>query len=296
MDRRELLLRAFAAGALAVGAGAANGAGPSAAAANGATAGNAGTTVPLSDEGAGPQPGESPRPRGAGRKALFVYGGWEGHEPAKCRDLWVPWLESKGFAVLASDSLAPYADPALMKTVDLIVQVWTQGEIPKDQLAGLLAAVKDGAGLAGWHGGLADAFRKETDYQFMVGGQWVAHPGGIVDYEVKIVDHDDEVTRGVRDFRVQSEQYYMHVDPNNKVLATTTFSAAHAPWIAGATMPVVWKRVHGRGRVFYTSVGHRLADFAVPEVLEIARRGILWASESRYAETERLVAPVYPAR
>ena len=33
------------------------------------------------------------------KKILFVYGGWEGHEPEKMRDLIVPWLESEGHTV-----------------------------------------------------------------------------------------------------------------------------------------------------------------------------------------------------
>jgi type 1 glutamine amidotransferase len=156
--------------------------------------------------------------------------------------------------------------------------------------------VREGAGLAGCHGGLADAFRKETEYQFMVGGQFVAHPGGVIDYAVSVSDPADEVMAGIKDFRLRSEQYYMHVDPNNKVLATTRFSDAHAPWIAGATMPVAWKRVHGRGRVFFSALGHKAADFAQSEVFEIAKRGVLWASESRHAAAPALVSPVYAAR
>jgi type 1 glutamine amidotransferase len=77
-----------------------------------------------------------------------------------------------------------------------------------------------------------------------------------------------------------SEQYYMHVDPINKVLATTTFSGEHDPWIEGVVVPVVWKKMYGKGRIFYSSLGHRAKDFDVPEVLEIMKRGMLWACHS----------------
>jgi type 1 glutamine amidotransferase len=230
------------------------------------------------------------------RRALFVYGGWEGHEPEKCRDLFVPWMRSIGWDVTVSASQDSYADKALMDEVDVVVQTWTQGTISRENLQGLLDAVRGGAGLAGWHGGLGDAYREETEYQFMVGGQWVAHPGGVIDYTVEIVDHDDPITAGLRDFAVHSEQYYMHVDPNNAVLATTRFDGRHAFWIEGATMPVAWKRVYGRGRVFYTSLGHDADVFAIPEAFAIATRGITWAADSRHAPTPRLVRPVYPPR
>ena len=106
----------------------------------------------------------------------------------------------------------------------------------------------------------------------------MAHPGGIVDYGVNITKPDDPIVKGLSDFTMRSEQYYMQVDPSNEVLATTTFSGEHCPWIEGCVMPVVWKRMWGKGRVFYTSLGHVAADFQVPEVLEIVKRGMLWAS------------------
>jgi type 1 glutamine amidotransferase len=177
-----------------------------------------------------------------------------------------------------SDTLDVYLDPDKLTALDLIVPVWTMGTITREQEQGLLAAVQGGVGIAGWHGGMGDSFRNNVDYQFMVGGQWVVHPGGVIDYEVNITDHDDPITAGLSDFKMHSEQYYMHVDPSNQVLATTTFGGDHAPWIAGCVMPVAWKRMWGQGRVFFCSLGHVAQDFDVPEAREIVRRGMLWAT------------------
>lgn len=228
------------------------------------------------------------------KNVLFVWGGWEGHDPALCRDLFVPWLRSRGASVTVSDSLDVYADRKLMGSTDLVIQIWTQGTITGDQEKGLLDAVKGGTGLAGWHGGLGDSFRENTEYQFMVGGQWVAHPGRVIDYTVNITGHDDPVMKGIRDFPMHSEQYYMHVDPNVKVLATTTFSDEHAFWIKGCTVPVTWKKYYGKGRVFYSSLAHSVKDFEVDEALEIMKRGMVWAAQSRYAPAEDWISPVYP--
>jgi type 1 glutamine amidotransferase len=212
------------------------------------------------------------------KSALFVWGGWEGHEPRKGVEFFAPILEAAGYAVEVSDTLDTYLDVERLKQLSLIVPVWTMSTITAEQENGLLDAVKSGVGLAGWHGCMADSFRDNTRYQWMVGGQWVAHPGNIIDYEVNILNHDDPITAGLPDFRMHSEQYYMHVDPSNEVLATTTFTGEHADWIAGTVMPVVWKRRFGAGRVFYSSLGHVRKDFDVPEACEIQRRGMLWAS------------------
>jgi uncharacterized protein len=210
--------------------------------------------------------------------ALFVCGGWEGHEPEKSAETFAHILRKKGYEVEISDTLDSYLDEDMMVSLDLVVQVWSMGEITGEQERGLLEAIRGGVGLAGWHGGLADSFRDNPNFQFMVGGQFVAHPGGIVEYEVNIVDREDPITAGLEDFRVRTEQYYLHVDPLNEVLATTTFTGEHAPWIGGAVVPVVWKKRWGAGRVFYCSLGHVAADFDVPEVRKIVERGMLWAS------------------
>jgi type 1 glutamine amidotransferase len=212
------------------------------------------------------------------KKALVVAGGWEGHEPKQCADIFCPILEADGFDVELTDSMDSYMDAEKMAELSLVVPIWTMGTIEKAQEKGLLAAVKSGVGIAGWHGGMADAFRNNTEYQFMVGGQWVAHPGGIVDYEVNIVDQDDPITKGLEDFKMHSELYYLHVDPSNEVLATTTLQTEVAPWVNGCVMPVVWKRKWGEGRVFYSSLGHVAKDFDVPEAKEIQRRGLNWAA------------------
>ncbi len=151
-------------------------------------------------------------------------------------------------------------------------------KIEKPECANLTAAVQSGVGLAGFHGGMCDAFRDSVDYQFMTGGQWVAHPGNIIDFRVNVAKPDDHVMAGLSDFDYRSEQYYMHVDPANDVLATTTFSGEHASWTRGVVMPVVWKRRHGAGRVFYSALGHVSAEFAVPQMSTMFERGMLWAA------------------
>src|SRR6185436_6371515 len=212
------------------------------------------------------------------KKALMVWGGWDGHEPQKGVSIFKPILESAGFTVEVSDNLDAYLDHEKLSALNLIVPIWTMGVITEAQEKGLLEAVKSGVGLAGWHGCMADSFRNNTNYQWMVGGQWVAHPDGIINYTVNILNHTDPITSGISDFKMQSEQYYMHVDPSNAVLATTTFHTQSAEWVNGCVMPVVWKRRWGQGKVFYSSLGHVAKDFAVPEALEIQKRGMLWAS------------------
>lgn len=210
------------------------------------------------------------------KQALIVWGGWEGHEPRPVAEILADALQNEDFEVEIANTLDVLRDEAKLRSLDLIVPQWTMGEIAPEQLGPLLAAVRSGVGLAGLHGGMGDAFRKETEFQFMVGGQWVAHPGGAgVTYRVAIVKPDDPIVVGIEDFEVTSEQYYMHVDPNNEVLAVTYF-----PDYGPAPVPVVWKKMYGEGRVFYSSLGHNAKVAAQAEPLTIMTRGMLWAARA----------------
>jgi uncharacterized protein len=207
------------------------------------------------------------------KQALIFYGGWEGHRPKEMAELLADQLHRNDFDVTLSDTLDALSNMDLM-ALDLIVPNWSMGTISKEQLTPLLEAVKQGVGLAGNHGGMGDAFRTETEYQFMVGGQWVAHPGNDgVTYKVYIEPTSSQLTEGLDDFTVTSEQYYMHVDPGNTVLATTHFGTI--------VMPVVWTKHYGKGRVFYLSLGHTPEVLHAYEPLTLMTRGMLWAAESK---------------
>jgi type 1 glutamine amidotransferase len=207
------------------------------------------------------------------KKALVVQGGWDGHQPKEVAEIFARLLQEENFEVEVSDTLDSLLDGEKLLNLHLIVPVWTMGTITKEQLDPLLAAVKSGVGIAGCHGGLGDSFRNETEYQYMVGGQWVAHPGNDgVNYTVQIKRMDDPIMAGLKDFQVCSEQYYMHVDPANRVLATTNFGDVE--------MPVVWTKTYGLGKVFYSSLGHQANIVAMPEMITMMQRGFVWAAKS----------------
>ncbi|MEN6546004.1 MAG: ThuA domain-containing protein [Armatimonadia bacterium] len=209
------------------------------------------------------------------KKALIVWGGWDGHEPRQTAEIMAEGLQGEGFEVEVATTLDAYLDAEELKGLDLIVNNWTMGTISSEQLTPLLNAVRSGVGCGGIHGGMCDAFREQTEYQFMCGGQWVAHPGGIRPYRVDIGPTPDPITAGIAAFDVTSEQYYMHVDPINTVLATTRFADYD-----NVEMPVVWKKMYGQGRVFYCSLGHSADVLAMEPVLTMVARGLVWAAKA----------------
>jgi len=218
-------------------------------------------------------------------RALIVWGGWDGHEPKPVAETIAEQLNARGFETEVSDTLDAFKDTEKLKSLNLIVPVWTMGKISDDQLNPVVAAVKAGVGIGGCHGGMCDSFREATEWQFMTGGQWVAHPGNsTVTYTVKITDPNNFITEDTSDFQVTSEQYYLHTDLANKVLATTRFPSpgADGPHVANGDveMPVIWTKMYGEGRVFYSSIGHNAATVREPDPLRILVRGLLWAAHA----------------
>ena len=222
------------------------------------------------------------------KSALIVWGGWAGHEPGPVAETIGEQLSAHGFDVEVSDSLDAFLDVERLKSHSLIVPVWTMGKITGEQLNPVAAAVKSGVGIGGCHGGMCDSFREATEWQFITGGQWVAHPGNSgVTYTVRITEPAHFITQGTSDFQVTSEQYYLHTDPANRVLATTRFPSlgADGPHVTNGEvdMPVVWTKMYGEGRVFYSSIGHNAATVREPDPLRILVRGLLWAAHAEEA-------------
>ena len=218
------------------------------------------------------------------KKALIFYGGWEGHEPEPVSRRMEAILTANGFAVTRVAGTDCLCDREALLGYDLIVPCVTMGTLPREAEKNVCYAVSEGVGLAGCHGGMCDAFRNSTEWQFMTGGQWVAHPGNDgVRYTVNIRRGSSHITEGIADFTVVSEQYYLHVDPAIEVLATTRFPIADGPHAGNkpVDMPVAWTKYWGRGRVFYCSLGHHEDVFeAYPEARLLMERGMLWAARA----------------
>ena len=228
------------------------------------------------------------------KKALIVFGGWDGHEPRQVSEVFANILEENHFSVEVSDSLGSFADEEKLKALHLIIPVWTMGVVDKEAAATVSRAVAAGVGIAGCHGGMCDSFRDSVQWQFMTGGNWVAHPGGDgIEYTVHIKPASSTLVDGIKDFKVKTEHYYLHVDPAVEVLATTRFPMVK--WYHSSNgvveMPVVWTKRWGHGRVFYNSLGHHADVFDIPEAKELMRRGFLWAAEGKSIAVEQGLDP-----
>lgn len=210
------------------------------------------------------------------KRALLFWGGWDGHQPETIARLLQTELARHAIQTDLSDTLTCLENEESLEGYDVILPCWTMGSLSADQTKNLMSAVRGGVGLAGAHGGMGDAFRGNTDYEWMVGGHFVGHPH-VGDYTVRLTVRQSPITEGLPlEFPYRSEQYYMLVDPANEVLADSIYTYEGRRCV----MPVAWTKSWGKGRVFYSALGHDSKEFdEYPAALEMIIRGIRWAAE-----------------
>lgn len=224
------------------------------------------------------------------RQALVVRGGWEGHAPEVCTDRFLPFLRAQGYQVRVREDLAVYEDAALLASTDLVVQCWSMGELTDEQARGLSAAVRAGTGFAGWHGGIVAAF-DAIPYLHLTGGRFVYHPPGFVAHELTVVPGQERhpIMDGITTVALVTEKYWVLTDPLCDVLATVTFPPDHpgddphgeaTAWRREVTVPAIWTRRWGAGRVFVSTVGHRPEDLDIHEIRTVTERGMGWAARA----------------
>jgi uncharacterized protein len=160
---------------------------------------------------------------------------------------------------LLAERIAPY---------DLVVFYWTIGEIKEAQKRGLMNHIAAGKGFVTFHSG-ADSFRGDPDYQAFVGGHFIGHPH-YRPYQVSITPVDSPITKGIEEFMITDEQYILDYSSQMKVLA----NALHK----GATMPVMWTKDWGKGRIFYSALGHDPKACKQEMFQRTLLRGALWAA------------------
>lgn len=218
----------------------------------------------------------------AAKRALVVRGGWKGYAPARVAGSLIAFLQGHGYVVAVSNDLDVYTHAVLMAGTDLIVQCWTAGSPTDDQIAGLRGAVESGAGYVGWHKGIVESFRGSASYLQFTGVQFVAQSPDIRSHAIRCVpiSRDREIIAGLpAEVVVVDNQFWVLSDPYNDVLATTTIPARAAdPWSDPVTVPAIWTRRWGAGRVFGCAPGHYAPALEIPEIRTIVERGLLWAS------------------
>jgi type 1 glutamine amidotransferase len=201
------------------------------------------------------------------KKALLIWGGWDGHKPLEVADRIGAELEKRNYEVTKTSHFGCLLNEEELYSYDVIVPIWSCGIKSDIYLNELADAIKSGIGLATFHGGIN--WFDQDEYYRIIGGFYL-HDTKCESYEVVIANKDHIITKGQSDFEIYNEKYFLQVDPTNDILASANFS--------GIEMPIAWTRSYGKGQVFYTTFAHQPEDLFGNNSLEMLLNGIEWCT------------------
>lgn len=206
---------------------------------------------------------------GEDMKALIMLGG-EFHPFDSCGKILEDFLKkTKICEPVLTDDRNRFKD---LKDYDLVI-VYTQGgELTSAQEESLCGFVRKGGGLIGIHCA-SDSWVKNKAYLEMLGSHFIGH-GPVTEFLVRISHSEHDITRRISNFKVIDEFYILEEKTSDfEVLAEGIWQFK--------THPLAYIRNYGKGKVFYTALGHDERAFKNPFFQKFIFRAGRWTTNQK---------------
>jgi len=200
-------------------------------------------------------------------KLFFLQGG--GHDWKGNFAILQPILEKTGdFEISASNDMDELKADSIKKYNLILFYGSGLNFKNPEQEKGLIEFVKGGGAFAGIHSA-TDSFKNSEAYWQMIGGRFKGHGGG--KFWTRIVDKEHAITKGLEDFEIQDETYSHNYAKGFEPHSLVKIDRGAEQQSMG------WCHEFGKGRVFYTSLGHGREAWVNPHFQRLAVRGLYWA-------------------
>jgi type 1 glutamine amidotransferase len=133
------------------------------------------------------------------------------------------------------------------------------------------AFVRAGGALVGLHAGLS-SYGHDGEYGRTTHGSFINHPVEHPDFLVRRTRAAHQITRGMKEFSIRDEMYFVRVDSGQTTILMESWSPDYGSSAAA------WAHQIGKGRVFCFTPGHRDEVLASPAYLAVLRNGLRWAA------------------
>lgn len=152
-----------------------------------------------------------------------------------------------------------------------VIAIYTQGgKLGNEEENNLLSFVKNGGGLVGFHCA-SDSFVENAGYLSLLGSKFVTHGPGTPNFPVEVSNKSHTLAGRLPKFNITDEFYILELKDNPLDIFLTS------PW-QGKPQPMAYTRTFGKGRVFYTAMGHDERAFRNTSFKIMAVRGLLYAA------------------
>ncbi len=210
------------------------------------------------------------------KNVLMLIGGTY-HPFEACAEIAKKFLAASGrYDLTITEDRNVLAGP--LNKFDAVIIYTCGGKFSAAQQTGLVKYVNAGGGLVAVHS--ANAVSDDNkDYLALIGSQFDTHPRDLLHINVKITDSSHPATTRLSNFSMVEELYALkNLAPDIRVLATTAYNSV--------SIPVMYSRQVGKGRVFYTSLGHSARQWEVSSFQRSLLHGLDWAAGTQPLRTE----------
>jgi type 1 glutamine amidotransferase len=210
--------------------------------------------------------------------------------------------------IFTPENIAKFDAFLFYTTGDLTAEESADGSkpMPKEAKEALLKAIEGGKGFVGFHcasdtfhspgpGNENQSMDQRDPYIRMIGGEFVTH-GSQQETTMTVCDHDFGGLKALGDGFDKHEEWYSlkNFAPDMHVLLINETRDMEEPAYKRPPYPATWLRMHGDGRVFYTSMGHREDVWTSPEFETVVVSGITWALRDAEADASPNIDDVTP--
>jgi type 1 glutamine amidotransferase len=242
------------------------------------------------------QPPELPAGIGTdGRPAILLFSKTTGyrHEDAipACSESVREIAARRGWAVFETENGATF-NPAYLERFRVVFFNNVSGDVfNAEQRAALRSWIETGGGFVGVHGSGGDLSYDWRWYvESLIGAQFIGHimTPQFQTATVRVEERDHPATAGLDESWSHEEEWYSFArsprERGVRVLASVDESSydASAWWgwqdLQMGDHPVIWSHCVGRGRSFYSALGHQARAYATPQYRQILEGAIDWAA------------------
>ena len=200
--------------------------------------------------------------------------------------------ERNGWALVVTDKGGAIT-PGILEKFDAIIWNNVSGDVlTLSQRRALRAYIEHGGGFVGIHGSGGDPVYFWDWYaDTLIGARFAGHPMApqFLDARIVIEDGNSAITRNLAPGWTMNDEWYSFKSSPRasgaQVIASLDETSYTPKGFGGQDLrmgdhPIAWTRRIGKGRSFYSAIGHRPETYSEPHYVKLLEQAVAWAARA----------------